>query len=454
MKKPLYNSDPKLEINYGDAREPKIIKLTHVGDNTFMIKKRFAYCDLYHDIDKWSGENANMTKQMYTNFVALRSGQVAVQKDIFKEDNSLANLIEAMDKSYSEINHIECHGDEISEMALGVFNINDTENGSDSEGFNTSEIDIELEMLLDMKPTLNNNRLFVCDVRGNQKELNIREKKLTYDHGEIDENGISTMCITPDRLKLFIGCISGDLYEFSIEKQRIVKKYEKIHERINSLKITNDGKYFFTYDYENGCLKQSDLKEQKCIKTYEFKKRNNYNNGTITCTHDNKYCFINNTYNNLVQISIDEQKKLKTYKNIIQHTVCSIVSTPDSQSLFIGCMKGHLYQFDITAKKISKFYDQIHGNSILSMAITPDNEFQFTSSASGDLKQISIRKQLVVKDYNKIHISIHSICMTTDDEYLFTSDDRGNVKQFSISEKVQVKDYGRIMDNRICSITC
>ena len=65
----LSEKQPMLEINYGTKHESKLFPLTHVGDNTFVLSNRFIYCDIFHDIELWNIENANMTKIMYDNFV-------------------------------------------------------------------------------------------------------------------------------------------------------------------------------------------------------------------------------------------------------------------------------------------------------------------------------------------------------------------------------------------------
>ena len=54
------------------------------------------------------------------------------------------------------------------------------------------------------------------------------------------------MVITPDNQYLFMGDRNGDVNQLSIDSNKIIKTYPKLHSCILSITISKDGKYIFT----------------------------------------------------------------------------------------------------------------------------------------------------------------------------------------------------------------
>ena len=77
------------------------------------------------------------------------------------------------------------------------------------------------------------------------------------------------MIKTPDDKYLFIGCAGGYQYQWSLEQNIIVKEYGRVHPYdIWSMEITPNGEFQITGDMR-GNLKQFSIKDQKLLKQYD-----------------------------------------------------------------------------------------------------------------------------------------------------------------------------------------
>ena len=89
-------TQPMLEINYGTKHDPKLYPLTPVGNNTFVLSNKNIYCDLFHDIELWTSENATMSETKYENFVFLDGIETALN-DVKTALNGVRTALSAPD---------------------------------------------------------------------------------------------------------------------------------------------------------------------------------------------------------------------------------------------------------------------------------------------------------------------------------------------------------------------
>ena len=114
-------------------------------------------------------------------------------------------------------------------------------------------------------------------------ELQAQAKKidssLDQNEPQVEEN--QNQVIT----KYLFTCNScGELKQWGIEQQKLMKDFGKIHlGYIWSITITNDGRYLFTSN-NHGYLKQWDIEQQKLMK--DFGKIHSSQIYSITATND------------------------------------------------------------------------------------------------------------------------------------------------------------------------
>lgn len=110
--------------------------------------------------------------------------------------------------------------------------------------------------------------LFTTNENGCLKELSIKDQTLHKDWGQIHEDRIMAMKITPDGTYLITADEKGNLKQWSIQTKRLVWDYGQVHNGwIGSLVVVPNGLYLFTAG-EHGILKQWSIKHMKLWKDY------------------------------------------------------------------------------------------------------------------------------------------------------------------------------------------
>jgi hypothetical protein len=99
-----------------------------------------------------------------------------------------------------------------------------------------------------------------------------------------------------------------------------------------------------------------------------------------------------------------------------------------------------------------KSYGQIFENGVMSMITTPDKKYLFAANKGGRLKQISLESQEVVHDYEQIHngqipcleTTRHCVETTRHSKWLITGSKDMHVKRISIENREVDKDFGQV----------
>jgi hypothetical protein len=101
----------------------------------------------------------------------------------------------------------------------------------------------------------------------NLKQWSVSQGEVTKDYGQIMAGDIPPMVQTSDKKYLFVSDISGYLKQIDVKKQKVVRDYGNIHDDIVSITITSDDKYLFTCGgYWGGRVQQFSVRSGKMIK--------------------------------------------------------------------------------------------------------------------------------------------------------------------------------------------
>ena len=114
----------------------------------------------------------------------------------------------------------------------------------------------------------------------------------------------------PDGNRVFIGCLNGYLYEYSLKEKRIVHDFGKVADMtICSMSITLDNKYLLVCD-KNGVFKEFHLKTYKQVKTFGVE-----NADICVVTNNNQFLITSPTGSNgkLTKHSIQTKQQLYTW---------------------------------------------------------------------------------------------------------------------------------------------
>ena len=222
--------------------------------------------------------------------------------------------------------------------------------------------------------------------------------------------------------RLFIGCGSGEVYEYSINEKRTVYDFgKKFNCFVSSMATTFDNKYLFVCDYD-GEFREFDISTHNQVNEFGVE-----NAGYCVVTYDNKFLITTPTRKNakLTKQSIQTKQRLHTWDSNVNEDVMSQNCSQDSKLQFIGYDSGWLGIYDIKKDKTLENI-QVLSNDIWSVAFTLDYQSAFISDRSGKIKMIKWKPNYTTENYfdftqNSIQVGngyTFQICLTRDDKSL------------------------------------
>ena len=104
-----------------------------------------------------------------------------------------------------------------------------------------------------MTITKDDLNLFIGCLNGYLYKFSINDNQIIKQYGKIASNNIESMVITPDNKYLFISDMNGDvrMMDVSYNSDKIIKKYSKLHSTISSITISQDGEFVFTSGFND-----------------------------------------------------------------------------------------------------------------------------------------------------------------------------------------------------------
>ena len=246
--------------------------------------------------------------------------------------------------------------------------------------------------------------------------------------------------------QLFVGCIGGYLYDYSMNEKRIAHKFVKIlNHGIVSMAATFDNKTFFVCDV-NRNFREFDIATRNQVHNFEIK-------SAISCvvTYDNQFLITFNNddeSNNLIKWSIQTKQKLYSWNSTKNQRVNLQSCSQDSRYQFIGCSDRWLEIFDIHRHQTLRNIKALPG-VIYSVAFTQDNQGAYISDAKGWVKLIKWKPNASSKeDFDFIqkptkideNIRITDLCLTGDCKSLLVGS-KGLMSVFDIEAMEVTKEF-------------
>jgi WD40 repeat protein len=147
-------------------------------------------------------------------------------------------------------------------------------------------------------------------------QWSVSRGEVIKDYDDIMADEIYLMVQTSDKKYLFVSDMSGCLKQINVKTQEVVRDYGKIHRGIHSIAITSDDKFFFTSGKEdNGHVKKFSVRNGQMIEDYGAVFENDRVESMIT-TPDNKWLFAASTRGHLKQIPLESQGEVHDYGKI------------------------------------------------------------------------------------------------------------------------------------------
>lgn len=252
---------------------------------------------------------------------------------------------------------------------------------------------------------------------------------------------------------LFTGDRSGRIIVWSIKESRYLATWKHIHENsITKLDISYDNQYLFSLD-SNGELLQWKIDGQSIIKNYT--QENNYCRITSFClTPDGNSLYTVDEDFSLQEWSVHSCYVEVDFGVIDFARVNCMVADPNGMFIFTGSAAGNVKQFSHINHALYYDYGMKHHGAIDQIVLSPDGLFLFTCAEDQRVKMWSVRLTLLLKDFGKVGdvFRITSFCITLDCSYAFIGTTGGTMVQQDLKKKEQHKDYGRVHHYTLNSI--
>jgi len=81
-----------------------------------------------------------------------------------------------------------------------------------------------------MTLTMNCEAMFISDLNGYVKQINLESEEILVDYGKIHLRSVLQMCVSSCNRFLYTSDIRGNLKVFSTENGEVVKDFGKVHQ--------------------------------------------------------------------------------------------------------------------------------------------------------------------------------------------------------------------------------
>ena len=183
--------------------------------------------------------------------------------------------------------------------------------------------------------------------------------------------------------RIFIASSKGELKAFSLSEKRIVQKFGKFMNTVNSVAKTSDNKKMYICDWDQ-TFTEFDLVENKIVR-----KLNVQNAKVCAVSPDNKFLVTaEDGFHdfNFCKWSLENDQLIKTWKSDQNLYITSICFSLDNRYQFIGCNWGKFQILDLENYKTIKTVHALETN-ISSMAPTKNNQGVWISDYNGNIRK-------------------------------------------------------------------
>lgn len=229
-----------------------------------------------------------------------------------------------------------------------------------------------------------NQRLLVAYYNGNQVKIDINEKKVAKNYGQVTTKGLSCMEITPCDRFLFIG--SSEKYDEDIDESNEFIEEESTTE--NKIQEKEEQGY-----QKKICIKTGEVLD----KTQVFE-----NDGIffIKITADSKFTFVATSTGSLKQLCFSTQKIQYDFGQLHENEISFMIISPDDQYLLTGDDLGVIIRFDMKTNQGKKTMVSEERSLTCACII---GEFAYVGDTESNLVKYSLKSAEVVEILNDFY---------------------------------------------------
>ena len=294
---------------------------------------------------------------------------------------------------------------------------------------------------------------FIGSGMGNLYEWSVKRQTIVRCYKDLMDYGISSMAISTNKKQLFVSGYDGLLKRITLGQFPKVEDFRKEKMAVWSIACGKEDRFLFTSGKEKAELKQISISTK--TKVYDYTKE--IKNSTINCllvTHDNEFLFVAGK-KTLDQIHIRSRNKVETFYHVGTNLICMTVDRYN-KNLYVGDIDGTITIIKIRKYNRKKQHKEIGAYPMRSILVTGDGKKLFVASGQkrGTLKIIDTKKFSVLRDFGPIHENvIYHMVFSMKENTLITSCMSGYLKEWSLKKNYKlIKDHGKIDLSGICSL--
>lgn len=234
-----------------------------------------------------------------------------------------------------------------------------------------------------MAATNDGKFLYTSSADGTLKQWAVKEKgylRLLRDYGEIHTHPIRSIIITPDDQYLFTSDEIGNLKQFELNgtmvhrngslRKNIVSEImdfgELIKGPIFSMSASRDSQFLYVSSGE-GYLKKIDIEEGTVVKDFG---QIHQNIQSISATRDGRLLFTSGSVDKSIKVwDTKEGKLVKSLDMAHENSIFAIQVTADDKWLFSSDYDGNFKQWDIEKLELFMDHGHVHDGAIRRLAI-------------------------------------------------------------------------------------
>lgn len=249
---------------------------------------------------------------------------------------------------------------------------------------------------------------------------------------------INSLALTSDKKYLFVSDVSGDMKQIDVATDKVIKNFGKIHSSITAIAIDKKNEFVFTSDKNEGLIKRWSIETGKLVKLIKIEPKNN---GTrfMLITKDNKYLFCaNRKVIDVIDIRTNNIAHSVTYSalNVAFYHVRMLEIVKDFKVLVLD-ISGRLRLIRSKDGLPQQLPNIERVTTTTSMALYK-NETQLFVSDDVRIILVNLNPFAIIRSYENVtKRGIIDICLNSDESMLYIGTKSGFMVEWSTKEKKQ-----------------